>query len=131
MKPVPCKHHARLDQLFVVGAHLSKNFLVRKNARFRLLFCFYDDHNSHCLISYSQTSGSPLTGTTGRISTVPQRPAGIRPAISMASSRFPASIRKKPPSCSRVSANGPSVMSGLPSRTRTLVAVEVGCNGAV
>ena len=33
---------------------------------------------------------------------------------------------EEPPSCSRVSAKGPSVMSGLPLRTRTLVAVDVG-----
>jgi hypothetical protein len=32
----------------------------------------------------------------------------------------------KPPSCSLVSANGPSVVSVLPSRTRTVVAVELG-----
>src|SRR5712691_2894149 len=48
----------------------------------------------------------------------------------IASSRSLALIRKNPPSCSRVSANGPSVTSRLPSRTRTLVAVATGCNGA-
>src|SRR2546422_4632339 len=54
---------------------------------------------------------------------------GIRAATAIASSRFLASMRKYPPSCSRVSANGPSVTSRLPLRTRTLVAIDVGCNG--
>ena len=34
--------------------------------------------------------------------------------------------QKEAASCSRVSANGPSVTTRLPSLTRTLVAVEVG-----
>ena len=47
----------------------------------------------------------------------------MRAVISTASFKSRASTRKYPPNCSRVSANGPSVMSRLPSRTRTLVAV--------
>ena len=34
------------------------------------------------------------------------------------------------PACSRVSAKGPSVVSTLPSRTRTVVAVRVGCRAS-
>src|SRR5216684_4445895 len=49
----------------------------------------------------------------------------------IAASRSLASTRKYPPSCSRVSANGPSVTTRLPLRTRTLVAVEVGCSWAL
>src|ERR1039457_3586416 len=49
-------------------------------------------------------------------------------AMPMASSRSFASIRKLPPSSSRVSANGPSVTNRLPSRTWTLVAVDTGCS---
>src|SRR5205823_14082870 len=69
------------------------------------------------------------SSTTGRISTVPRRAFGIFSAIAIASSRSFASIMKYPPSCSRVSANGPSVTWRLPARTRTLVAVETGCKG--
>jgi hypothetical protein len=66
----------------------------------------------------------------GRISIVPRRAIGMRSAMAMASSRSSASIRKYPPSCSCVSAKGPSVMRLLPSRTRKLVAVAVGWSGA-
>src|SRR5207253_4699354 len=47
-------------------------------------------------------------------------------ATSMASSRSLQSTRKNPPSCSLVSAKGPSVVSTSPSRTRTVVASVVG-----
>src|SRR5262245_54871633 len=40
------------------------------------------------------------------------------------------STRQKPPGCSLLSANGPSVTSPLPLRTRTLVVVAPGCSGA-
>ena len=53
-------------------------------------------------------------------------PRGIRAATWIASFRSRASIRKKPPSCSFVSANGPSVVETLPLRTRTVVAVLTG-----
>src|SRR2546430_551810 len=45
--------------------------------------------------------------------------------MAMASSRSLTSISMYPPSCSRVSANGPSVTRRLPSRTRTLVATLI------
>src|SRR5205823_8039012 len=72
------------------------------------------------LVTGVQTCALPIF--TGRISTVPQRPAGISEAIRMASSKSLASTRKNPPSCSRVSAKGPSVTNRFPSRVRTLVA---------
>ena len=55
---------------------------------------------------------------------VPTLAKGLRTAKSIASSRFSTSISMYPPRCSRVSANGPSVRSRLPSRTRTVVAVD-------
>src|SRR4051794_2840141 len=67
--------------------------------------------------------------TIGRTSTVPHRAAGMRAAMLRAASKSFASTRKYPPSCSRVSAKGPSVTRRLPSRTRTLVAVATGCSG--
>jgi len=52
--------------------------------------------------------------TSGRTSTAPpMRAAGMRAAIAIASSRLSASKRKKPPSPSLVSANGPSVVKGI------------------
>src|SRR5262249_8332645 len=79
--------------------------------------------------TWARDSGRPLSSRTGRTSTVPRRAIGMRAAMAMASSRSAASIRKKPPSCSRVSANGPSVTSRLPSRMRTLAADAVGSSG--
>src|SRR3981081_3212882 len=61
----------------------------------------------------------------GRISTEPFWAWGILAAQLIASSRSLQSKSQTPPSCSRVSAKGPSVVSVLPSRTRTVVAVEV------
>ena len=58
------------------------------------------------------------------------RAPGIRAAMLIASSRSLALTRKYPPNCSRVSAKGPSITVGLPSRTRTQVVSELGCNGA-
>src|SRR5258707_13255320 len=66
--------------------------------------------------------------TTGRISIEPSRADGILAAMAVASSRSFAAIRKKPPSCSRDSAKGPSVTNCLPSRTRTVLAFVVACN---
>ncbi len=57
---------------------------------------------------------------------LPRRAAGIFEATRMASSRSRASMRKKPPSCSFVSAKGPSVVVTLPFRIRTVVAVRTG-----
>jgi hypothetical protein len=62
----------------------------------------------------------------GRASTgAPQ--ALVAPAAqASAASRSAALMTQKPPSCSLVSANGPSVVSYSPSRTRTTVAVSGG-----
>src|SRR5215470_10556093 len=97
---------------------------------FRWLFSLLDET---CFslpdTTWARDSGRPLSSLTGRTSTVPRRAIGMRAAMSIASSRSAASIRKKPPSCSRVSANGPSVTRRLPSRIRTLVAAATGCRG--
>ena len=53
--------------------------------------------------------------------------AGIREASSIAASRSPASNSRYPPIASLSSTNGPSVVSVLPSCTRTVVAVSGGC----
>src|SRR5262245_17496389 len=66
--------------------------------------------------------------TTGRISIDPYLLEGQRCAQLMASSRLGASTKKKPANCSFVSAYGPSSTSDLPSRWRTVVAAELGCN---
>ena len=52
--------------------------------------------------------------TMRRTSTLPKRAPGIRPATWTASSRSRASMRWYPPSCSFVSAKGPSVVVGRP-----------------
>src|SRR6185295_15562733 len=66
---------------------------------------------------------------TGRTSILPSRAAGIFEATRMASFRSLTSIRKYPPSCSFVSAKGPSVVEAFPLRTRTVAAVSTGCSG--
>src|SRR5262249_50293192 len=63
---------------------------------------------------------------TGRTSTAPPGAAGQRSAQGGAASRSATSRRKSPPSCSFVSAKGPSSTFGAPSTVRTVVAVEVG-----
>ena len=60
---------------------------------------------------------------TGRTSTLPRIPDGIFEATRMALFKSVTSIMKKPPSCSLISAQGPSVMPGLPPLIRTVVAV--------
>src|SRR5262245_32763490 len=55
----------------------------------------------------------------GLTSIVPNSATGCPAAISTASSRLSASMMSKPPRISFVSANGPSVTSFFPSRTRT------------
>ena len=55
----------------------------------------------------------------------PRGAGGIFEATRMASFRSLASIRKTPPSCSFVSAKGPSVVNALPFRIRMVVAVNV------
>src|SRR5205085_822576 len=62
--------------------------------------------------------------TVGRTSTAPpRRAAGIFAARSIAASRSSASKTRYPPIASLISTNGPSVVSVLPSWTRTVVAV--------
>ena len=56
---------------------------------------------------------------------------GQRAAICSASFMSSASTRKKPPSCSLVSAYGPSVTDRLPWRTRTVAAVRLLRSGSV
>jgi len=56
---------------------------------------------------------------TGRISTEPRVTLGRFSAHATAASRWAASIRKLPPSCSLVSAYGPSSTCRDPPRTRT------------
>ena len=59
----------------------------------------------------------------GRISTAPpMRAAGTRAATSIAASRSSASRMNQPPTASFMPTNGPSVVSVLPSSTRTVVA---------
>src|SRR5205823_12210951 len=66
--------------------------------------------------------------TVGRTSIAPpMRAAGTREATSIAASKSSASKKKYPPIASLISTNGPSVVSVLPSCTRTVVAVSAGC----
>src|SRR5690625_3967318 len=69
-------------------------------------------------------------GQTGRISMLPYRTDGKRDAMRMASLRSAASMRKKPPSCSLVSANGPSVTDRWPLRMRMVVAAATGSSAS-
>src|SRR5439155_25314921 len=63
--------------------------------------------------------------TSGRTSTAPpMRAAGMRDASSIAASRSSASNSSQPPSASLIATNGPSVVSVLPSCTRTVVAAS-------
>ena len=62
---------------------------------------------------------------------LPIRADGHCAAIWTASGKSFASIRKNPPICSLVSANGPSVTSSSPSRTRTIDAVVALCSACV
>src|SRR6185312_6144568 len=58
----------------------------------------------------------------GRTSMVPYQALGCLDAIAMASSRSEQSITSYPPTCSLVSAKGPSLTSSSRSRIRTEVA---------
>jgi len=60
----------------------------------------------------------------GRTSMVPRRAIGMLAAMRTASLRSRASMMMKPERCSLVSANGPSVVDSLPSRTRTEMAAD-------
>src|SRR5206468_8752517 len=64
----------------------------------------------------------------GRTSTAPRQAADPLRAHSRAASRSGTSMIQKPPTCSLVSANGPSVVRTSPSLTRTTVAVSAGCS---
>ena len=59
---------------------------------------------------------------------IPMRAGGNLEATAHASSMSLASMRKNPPSCSFVSANGPSVVETLPLRTRMVRAVRALCS---
>src|SRR6478672_8857151 len=78
--------------------------------------------------SYEAVASWPLPGIslTGRTSMVPNRTDGNLEATWIASFRSRALIRKKPPSCSFVSAWGPSVTDNFPLRILTLMAVFMG-----
>ena len=70
--------------------------------------------------------------TRARLGTGAPRPGPMQAAEPLAAhasaaSRSGASMIQKPPSCSFVSANGPSVMSGSPSVARTTVADAGSC----
>src|SRR5262245_47785646 len=95
-------------------------------------------HSAYLMVAFlrecsiRRCAGSRYCGgpsRTGRTSMVPTRASGPRAAKAIASSRLSTSMSIYPPSCSRVSANGSSVKRRLPSRTRTLVAVDTGCSG--
>src|SRR5208282_4376578 len=66
---------------------------------------------------------------TGRTSTAPIEAAGQRAAQSSAASSEGSSRIVNPPSCSLVSANGPSCTRRFPSFRRTVVPVSGGCSG--
>jgi primary-amine oxidase len=63
---------------------------------------------------------------SGRTSMQPRRTGGMFDATRMASFRSRASMSMKPPSCSFVSAKGPSVVETRPFRIRMVVAVSTG-----
>src|SRR5216683_899956 len=70
---------------------------------------------------------SGASSWNGRTSTGPPQASDPLAAHSSAASRSSALITQKPPSCSLVSANGPSVVTTWPPCARTTVAVEDGC----
>src|SRR5262249_11913589 len=65
---------------------------------------------------------------TGGTSSIPIRAGGKRGGTAEASSWSLASMTRNRPSCSFVSANGPSVVETLPPRTRIVRAVREGCS---
>src|SRR5271156_79013 len=69
------------------------------------------------------------SGETGRTSTAPIEAAGHRAAHSSAASSEGSSRIVNPPSCSLVSAKGPSCTRRFPSFSRTVVPVSGGCSG--
>ena len=69
------------------------------------------------------------SGETGRTSTAPIEAAGHRAAHSSAASSEGSSRIVNPPSCSLVSAKGPSCTRRFPSVSRTVVPVSGGCSG--
>src|SRR5664280_412307 len=78
-----------------------------------------------------RTAGTPQSSGiswNGRTSTGPPHAAAALADHVNALSRSVALMTQKPPSCSLVSANGPSVMITSPSRSRTTVAVFTGCS---
>src|SRR4051794_13857612 len=71
-------------------------------------------------------AGGHSSSQSGLTSIVPNLAAGCLAATSIASSRFLHSIRSNPPTCSLVSANGPSDSTTSPARTCTVVASLTG-----
>lgn len=67
-----------------------------------------------------------LNSMIGRTSMLPRRATGIFEATWMASFRSLALMRMNPPSCSFVSAKGPSVIDSVSFRIRTVMAVWTG-----
>src|SRR6185295_12602819 len=72
----------------------------------------------------------PAVSQIGRTSTLPWAAAGSLAAASIAASRSAASMRKYPPRCSLVSANGPSVTTRRPSTSWTVVASVTGLSAS-
>src|ERR1700761_5984077 len=68
------------------------------------------------------------SAANGRTSSEPIRATGCLPATSIASSRSAHSRMSKPAISSLVSANGPSVSTTSPPRTRTVVALSLRCS---
>src|SRR5216684_4441102 len=71
-----------------------------------------------------------VVGARGRTSTAPAEAAGQRAAQSSAASSEGSSRIVNPPSCSLVSAKGPSCTRRFPSLTRTVVAVSGTARGS-
>src|SRR5688572_27919429 len=79
-------------------------------------FSFHEQQTGHMGPSYNAVAGLLLPGKslTGRTSMVPNRTDGNFEATWIASFKSRTLIRKNPPSCSFVSAKGPSVTGQLP-----------------
>src|SRR6266545_4606715 len=77
-------------------------------------------------VSALDTIYSSGTSWNGRTSTGAPQAVDPLPAHSSAASKSAALMTQKPPSCSLVSANGPSVVTTWPPWARTTVAVDAG-----
>src|SRR5262249_29200644 len=125
VQPLAGDEHAGLGQFLVEFAHRGKKLAARHNARLGILAGFDQDHESQCrlrhfsfyrvVVWWSAESTAGCISQIGRTSTLPKRADGQPAAVWIASFKSRASIREYPPSCSLVSANGPSVATTLPS----------------